>query len=245
MEFADIHNHMLFQCDDGAENEDVMKAMIEKQYSEGVRTICFTPHYHPGFFGNNREASERAFEKAKEYVATAHPDLKLYIGNELRYDKACLKWLEQGMCRTMNGTNYVLVDFLYGEPADNIMNGVLQLLNYGYTPILAHAERYEKFHSDFREVLRLKDCGVVIQVDTQSPLGGLGRGSKKRGRLLLKHYLADFIGSDGHNMGDRPPDLKKCYDYVVDQCGREYAEYLFNINPIRILNDLEVGKEQS
>ena len=243
MEFADIHNHMLFGCDDGADDENVMKAMIDRQYGEGVRTICFTPHYHPGFFGDNISSSNAAFEKAKEYASAAHPDLKLYIGNELRYDKACLRWLEQGKCRTMNGTNYVLVDFLYGESADNIMNGVLQILNYGYTPILAHAERYEKFHSDFREILRLKDCGVVIQVDTQSPLGGLGRGSKKRARLILKHYLADIVCSDGHDLGDRPPDLKECCDYVAEQCGGGYAEYLFNINPLRILNDLEVGKE--
>ncbi|MBQ6403985.1 MAG: hypothetical protein IJI27_08790, partial [Oscillospiraceae bacterium] len=185
MQFADIHNHMLFGVDDGAKTEAEMYQIIDDSYADGVRHLCFTPHYHPGYFGEHQAQIEAAFALAQAYCAERYPDLQLFLGNELRYERSCIDWLEQGRCQTLNGTEYLLVDFLYPEPAENILDAMLRVLNAGYTPVLAHVERYEKFHRDLREIDRLKDWGVILQVDAQSLLGGLGHGSKVRARRLL------------------------------------------------------------
>lgn len=235
MFFADIHNHMLFGVDDGAKSEQEMYRIIDASYSDGVRHLCFTPHYHPGFFGEHQEQIAVAFDLAKQYAAEQYPDLSLYLGNELRYERSCVDWLEQGRCQTLNGTEYLLVDFLYPEPAEKILDAMLRVLNAGYTPVLAHVERYEKFHRDLREIDRLKDWGVILQVDAQSPLGGLGHGSRVRARRLLDASAVDLIASDAHDLTSRPPQLRACFEFISRKYGENYVQHLFWEEPLRIL----------
>ncbi len=235
MTFADIHNHMLFGVDDGARSETDMRQLIDASYADGVRHLCFTPHYHPGYFGEHQEQIAFAFDMANQYAAERYPDLSLYLGNELRYERSCIEWLEQGRCQTLNATEHLLVDFLYPEPAENILDAMLRILNAGFTPVLAHVERYEKFHRDLREVDRLKSWGVILQVDAQSPLGGLGHGSKVRARRLLDAGVVDLIASDAHDLTKRPPQLQPCYEFVARKYGADYAQQLFWEEPLRLL----------
>ena len=236
MTFADIHNHMLFGVDDGAKTEAEMQQLIDASYADGVRHLCFTPHYHPGYFGEHQQQIAIAFELAQRYASTQYPDLSLCLGNELRYARSCLEWLEQGKCKTLNDTEYLLVDFLYPEAAETILDAMLRILNAGYTPVLAHVERYEKFHRDLREIERLKSWGVRLQVDAQSPLGGLGHGSKVRARRLLSAGAVDLIASDAHDLRNRPPQLRPCFEFVSRKYGADYAQHLFWEEPLRILH---------
>lgn len=234
--FIDIHIHLLCGADDGAIDENRMYEMLDAAYADGTRVICATPHFHLGFWGNNAETSNRAFEQLKSY-AEKYDDLRLYIGNEIRYSPNWLEWLENGMCRTVNNTKYVLIDFLEDDKADYIVSSTLKVLNAGYIPILAHAERYEEFHNDFREITHLKQCGVIIQVDAQSPFGGWGKGSKKRSRKILNNHLADVVASDAHNVSGRPPQMSVCHKYVAKNCGEQYATKIFWEYPKLILED--------
>ena len=235
MFFADIHNHILFGVDDGARTENEMYRMLDASYADGVRYLCFTPHYHPGYFGEHSAQIVVSFELAKRYVQRVYPDMMLYLGNELRYAYSFTEWLEQGSCRTLNDTMYVLVDFLYPERPETILDAMLRVLNAGYTPVLAHVERYEKFHRDLREIDRLKDWGVILQVDAQSPIGGLGHGSKVRARRLLEAGAADLIASDAHDLTRRPPQLRACFEFISRKYGEDYAQHLFWEEPMRIL----------
>ena len=242
MQFTDIHNHILFGVDDGARSEEEMYRLIDASYTDGVRHMCFTPHYHPAYFGEHQEQISVAFDLAKEYAEQNYPDLSLYLGNELRYERSSIEWLEQERCQTLNGTRYLLVDFLYSEPAENILDAMLRILNTGYKLVLAHVERYERFHRDLREIERLKSWGVILQVDAQSPIGGLGHGAKVRSRRLLEVGAVDFVASDAHDLTTRPPELRRCFDFVCRKYTEDYARHLFWDEPLRILNTEKVEK---
>ncbi len=243
MEFADIHNHILFGVDDGARTEADMQRLIDVSYQDGVRALCFTPHYHPGYFGEHQAQIAAAYEKARAYAAAKYPALRLGLGAELRYERSCVNWVRQGRCRTINGTNCLLVDFLYPEPAEHIMQAMRQILNDGYTPVLAHVERYGNFHRDMREVSQLKAWGVVLQVDAQSPLGGLGHGAKVRSRSLLEAGAVDLIASDAHDLDSRRPQMGDCYEFVCKRYGRDYAQSLFRDMPMRIMDSEPLAEE--
>ena len=236
IQFADIHNHMLFGVDDGAQNEADMDRLIDASYQDGVRTLCFTPHYHPGYFGEHQDRIASAFELAKQYASQHYPDLELFLGSELRYERSCLEWIQQGRCQSLNNTDYLLVDFLYHEPADRIIRAMLHILNAGYIPVLAHAERYEAFHRDLNEIQQLHSWGGIIQLDSQSIMGGLGLGAKRRSKQILKMELADLIASDAHDLKKRPPQLRDCYELIVAHWNSKYADLLFSGNPLRILH---------
>ncbi len=242
MNYVDLHIHLLCNVDDGAQDEVQMQEILDAAYADGTRTLCATPHFHPGFYGDNHNASLAAFEKLKAY-AKKYPDLKLFLGNELHYSPNCLQWLKNGECQTINGSHYLLVDFSSNEKSDYIVSSLQKILSCGYQPILAHAERYTSFKPDLREVHQLQHYGVLIQMDAQSPLGGWGLAAKKRSRKLLEHYFVDLVASDAHNLSDRPPQMHECYDYVVQKCGKEYAQQLFVNHPLKILNDIDIRKE--
>lgn len=236
MFFADIHNHILFGVDDGAKSVDEMFQLIDSSYNDGVKVLCCTPHYHPVFFDSQSEQILKVFNLARRYVREHYSDLRLFLGSELRYEYSCTEWVDNGRCHTLNGTNNLLVDFAYSEKAQTIIDAMLHVLNGGFTPILAHAERYEHLHKDFREIKQLKSWGVIIQVDAQSPLGDFGLGVKKRSHRLLDHGLVDVIASDAHNLITRAPQLKLCSSYISRKYGKDYAHYLFWDKPLQILN---------
>lgn len=81
--FADIHTHLLFGVDDGAKDEDEMLAILDAAYQSGTRLLCCTPHFHPGYWGHNRERSAAAYDRLTAAARNRYPDLRLHLGNEL------------------------------------------------------------------------------------------------------------------------------------------------------------------
>lgn len=242
MSFADIHIHALWGVDDGARTEQEMYAMLDASWADGVRTICLTPHFHPGYFGDNVRKSAEVFQRLTQYAAGKYPEMRLYLGSELRYCDQCLVWLAEGRCRTLNGGSYVLVDFSEKEPERNIVKGLERLMSAGYRPVLAHAERYSGLSST--AVWELSRNGVRIQIDVQSLFGEYGFGAKSRCRRLLNAHLVDLAATDAHDLDRRSPILSRGYRAVQKKYGKAYADALFEKNSLRLLEgDSQEGNE--
>lgn len=243
MEFADIHIHALSGVDDGARTDDEMYKMIDKAYQSGTRVICFTPHCAPRYFGFNGDKVGRSFRKASDYTQKHYPDMQVYLGNELQFAREFSSWIKAGECRTLNGTRYLLVDFPLNEQKEVIVRGVRTVLNTGYHPILAHVERYTNLNKDLKTIYGMKTDGTLLQMDSQSLVGGFGFWVKLASRRILKEGLIDVISSDAHRVEGRTPDLSEAYRYVSDNCGERRAELLFVNNPLRILNGKGIREE--
>lgn len=245
MAFTDIHMHILYGTDDGARNEEEMCAIIDAAYKSGTRTICCTPHMHPGYFGDNYDKVNEAYDCLLNYAKKKYPDVQLYLGNELRYAQECITWLRQGICRTMNGTRYVLVDFSEAASEKKICNGLNTLLNAGYIPILAHAERYRSLYGKASIINELWHNGVVIQADTKSLFHGFGLLVQCQCKKLLSLGLIDAFSSDAHNCKSRPPEMSECFDYIDKKYGKNCAEALCCDNAIRLLRGENIRKDFS
>ena len=239
MKFADLHIHALAGCDDGARSEEEMLRMVDLAYRSGTRMLCLTPHYHPGFFGENREKSEAAFSRLRACAAERYPDLELYLGNELRYDRAALSWLRDGKCRTLNRSRYVLVDFTARESQAVIEKGLHRLLSGGYVPILAHVERYRSLWGKTGLLHEWRNKGILFQMDAGAPLGEYGMGEKLWARKLLKQRWIDLICSDGHDTVRYLPTLSAVYGFLKKKYGTDYAEQLCWANAAELIRITE------
>lgn len=237
MKFTDIHIHALYGVDDGSKTEAEMLAMVDASYADGVRTLCVTPHYHPGYFGDNQEKIGTAFSALTEYTRQKYPELELCLGNELRYSRDCVSWLRSGQCRTLNGTQYVLVDFSESEEKQMITDGLERLLNAGYRPVLAHVERYRSLWGQTRLIRSLLENGVLLQMDAQSLLGRFGFLIQRQCKTLLREGAVELICSDSHDVRDRPPELSRCFQVVQNKYGHNYAKALFCDNGKRLLHE--------
>ena len=235
MFFSDIHIHLLYGADDGAKNREEMFAMADKAYSDGTRLICATPHCCPTDFGDNRKSVETAFSELEQYCAEKYPDLRLFLGNELFCDSESSVWLKNGFCKTMNGNRYVLTEFPFGESEAMICKTVQNLLNSGYVPIIAHAERYPKL--SIARIRELRQNGVLIQINARESFRGSDFFEKHRLKRILSGKLADIVSSDAHDLNGRPPCLSKFYKLVSRKYGVEYAESIFRTNGERILTE--------
>ena len=235
MHFSDIHIHALCNCDDGAKSLEYMYKMIDTAYVDGTRYICLTPHYNPGYFGENSKKSKESFDLLLEYTKEKYPDMQIVLGNELRYNPGCERWLSDGRCRSMNGSKYVLVDFFEGENKKIISEGLDKLLSAGYIPILAHAERYKNIRGDIGFLKEQKDNGALIQIDTRSIFGDFGIGNRLFCKKLLRNYIVDFVSSDAHSLNSRPPGIREAYEYMGKKYGIDYAKTICFKNAYHII----------
>ena len=231
----DIHCHILPGVDDGAADFKEACRMLYKEYKEGVRNVILTPHFRKEMFEPSQDLVKRQYLKLRKLAGELLPDMKLYLGCELHASMEMEQKLQSGEYLTMAGTRYVLVEFRNGSKSSYIKERIRQLAAYGYKPIVAHAERYQAVYGDLEFLEELKDMGALIQMNADSIIGKDGIRMKAFCKKVIRQDLLDFVGTDGHGMKHRIPEVQACFERLEKLMGREYAEEIFIDNPGRIV----------
>ena len=242
--FADIHCHMLPCIDDGAQTEQEMLRMAAIAQNSGTDVICFTPH--SGVYGRDLdpEHTKATFARAVINLNKSFPNMRFYLGNELYYSCDIPHKLQNGTYFSLNNSRYVLVEFSPGADLFTIKNGIKFITMGGYTPILAHIERYSAVYPNKDIIDNLKRMGAVIQVNCRHVAERNLLGMYKC-KALLKEGLVDIISSDCHNDGQRSPDMSACYKYLSDNYGQKFADTLMKINPRLVLANKKIVRTPS
>lgn len=226
MGYFDMHSHILPQMDDGAKYIEETLKMLDIAYREGITHIIATPHYKSGRYPADARKLRNSLHRVQLAARERNIPVTLYAGNEIFYNSELEAKLQSGALCTMNGTQYVLIEFSPLERYLYIRNAMEDLLGMGYFPILAHAERYQCLCQDISCVKELKAMGCELQVNAGSVTGDNGWKVKRLVRRLLKEELVDYIGTDAHNTAGRKPAMKKCSAYLYRKCRRSYADAL-------------------
>ncbi len=229
----DIHCHLLYGVDDGADTLQTSVAMLEDAASQGVSDIVLTPHYRRGMFPYDKYTILFNFEKLSK--AAEKTDIRLYLGCEFHVNADMIEYLRSGRTLTMADSDYVLTEYSYDSSYHHIQNTLDELLSNGYIPIVAHAERYEAVEKDPLVLARFRQMGAVIQINANSILGIDGGAIKRVCKKILKKGLADIVASDSHDMKSRSNNMRECMKYVSKKYGEDTAARLFVTNPRKIL----------
>ncbi len=233
--FIDIHSHILYGIDDGAQNEEMSMKMLQIAGDNGTGQIILTPHYKPVHHNATPVKVQTLMDRLREKIRESGLKIKLYSGNELYYHSEALTELEKKKVLCLADSAYVLVEFGPADELDYIRNGLYQLLSGGYRPIVAHVERYRKLLSDTDSVEDLIEMGCYIQINAGSIMGDAGYQTKSFTRRLLKSRLVHFVASDAHNTDSRGPALKDCARYISRKYGSDYMMRLLYTNPSKII----------
>ncbi len=221
----DIHSHVLPFVDDGSSSLSQSLKLIEMESKNGVKKIICTPHYKKNIFDKNIQELQLAFESLKDKIKENNIPIQLFLGQEIYCTSDIYNLLKENKVLTVNGTKCILIEFNYYEEQD-IADYVYNLKMLGYTPIIAHIERY--VYLDWDNLFDLKQLGALLQVNASSVIGEDGRTIKKRVLHAIKQGLIDFVASDTHS--DRGVSIYKAYKTVVKVAGQEIAEKLFKSN---------------
>ena len=238
MEFVDLHCHMLCGVDDGAKNEVEMYAMLDMAYSDGTRHICLTPHFHPSHAESDATRYDKVFQTLSDYAKAKYPALTLYRGNEALYPPHIVDELASGLCKTLGGSRYVLIEFWPNVDAFAMTTALRQLRHTGYIPIVAHAERYTCLYKQPKLAYTLaNDYGVCFQINASTLRRNLWDHERRFAHKMIRQGLVVAISSDAHNTQDRQPILSLAYKRVAKKHGQTTAQQLFYQLPLDILQD--------
>ncbi len=235
--FADIHTHLLPDVDDGAQGTSDALKLVQMAYENGTRTMILTPHYRGKYKENDPGWLSEVYDMFCKMVAEKYPNMKLYLGSEVYYEADAPRKLSKRKILSINNTRYVLLEFSSKSTRSQVINGVMEMTQYGYTPIIAHAERYPVFRESASLTWEVLEMGALIQLNADSIMGKHGFRVKAYCTKLLKKERAHFIATDAHDCKMRPPLLRKCYMYVRKKYGDKYSAELFEDNAIAMLED--------
>jgi protein-tyrosine phosphatase len=239
----DIHCHLLYGVDDGAQTFEQSVAMMRAAREQGVEIIILTPHYRHGMFAYPQET-------IWEHYTSLGPIAKelgmlLALGTEYHMDTNIIESLERGRCRTLGGSRYVLCEFSYSSDFSYLCTMTQELVLHGYIPVIAHAERCGCLVADPVRSNRLRELGAWIQLNADAVLGLEGQAAKRFCKKLLREDYVDVIASDSHGLTKRACHLGKCRQVLSNKFGEEYVGKLFYGNPAKIILDARNGGEPS
>lgn len=235
--FVDIHTHILPGLDDGARDETEAMAMLRMAWEDGTGALVLTPHHRGHYRRNTPQKIRPIFDSLCARAARELPELELYLGNEVGVEVELVEKLEQGQVLSINGGDYVLLEFRDSATARQVLDGVLELLSCGYTPVIAHAERYDAFRSSRDLADEVTRLGALIQVNAGSLFGEDGLAVRRCCKRLLRRGNVHFVASDAHDPQKRTPVLSKCYQRICRKYGEDYAQQLFWRNARDILKE--------
>lgn len=219
---------MLAQVDDGPSTDEEMFQMADIAYIDGIRTVYLTPHFNPALFQVKHEQEVLSFNKLISYAAKKYPDMTFHLCNEIFWHQDIIHDLSEEYCRAIDDNYSALIEFNPEDTYSEIKNGLFELLANGYTPILAHVERYRSLRNNINNVMELKNQGVLFQCNASAVVGKSGLSQKKFIKQLLKKHLIDTVSSDAHNATTRPPKLSEAFLRVSKIFGSDYAESIFS-----------------
>ena len=223
MKLTDMHTHILYGIDDGAQSFNDSMELIMEEWAQGVRRIIMTPHYGPKFGYPKRQFLETRFTEIQKEVKKCYPDMKLYLGSELYYQRNTIQNLKEGKALTLAGSKYILVEFGVGDPYSHIFQAVQDIIYAGYLPILAHVERYEAVANHLERAKELVKAGAYLQINARSFTGSFLNKKASFCIKLLKAGLVYFVASDCHDLKSRRPDIVEGMEAIH----KKVKEYTF------------------
>ncbi len=237
----DMHSHILPMIDDGADSVRMALEMLDAACRSGTRRIVLTPHNAPVYgFRNPKEKIRELFGQLQEIVWQQRIPIRMYLGTEYLMEDPARFAQEWQTVQTLNDSRYLLMEFFFDVPEQEILRGIDAVREKGLVPVIAHPERYDCIKVFPGAAEALVQRGALLQMNKASPLGGYGRHTRAAALELLEHGLYTVVGSDTHRPEGRDPNMAETYDFIGHCFGWDYCDSLFERNPKAILKNMEL-----
>lgn len=234
----DLHSHILYGVDDGAQTIDESLAMAVIAARDGTRVIAATPHspgssacriYDPALF------HERIGEINARLAAAGMP-IEVVAGSEIFYSANIVERLRRGQLLAYGTSRAILLELVSADFPAGFDSTIFNLQVAGYRVVLAHPERIAEVQRHPNKLLPLIERGVLMQVTAEALLGGQGERLRAAAETLVSHGMAHLLASDAHGLNPRrPPLLSAARDRAAALVGAPAAEALVQTTPTALL----------
>lgn len=225
MKITDFHTHVLPGIDDGSANLEMSVSMLQRAWAQGVDTMVATPHFYahndkPEDFLARRADAQKQLRDAltdREDV----PDLKM--GAEVYYfpgmsDSDSLFEL------TIDGNRCILIEMPMPPWTDHMYREMENIfVKRGLIPIIAHVDRYISPFRTYGIPAHLEQLPVLVQASASF---FLQRKTREMALRMLRKQQIHLLGSDCHDLTERPPNLHLAVELVRNRLGETSLEHL-------------------
>jgi protein-tyrosine phosphatase len=134
----------------------------------------------------------------------------------------------------------VLVEFLPDVTFEAVASAVRRLGSAGYSPVLAHVERYDCLMRHPERIHRLKQIAdVIAQMDCEILLRRRGLFFARKIDKLFRLGAIDAVATDAHDIGLRRVNFADGYAALCERYGVETAERLCWRNVMKIFDSVD------
>jgi protein-tyrosine phosphatase len=238
---VDIHSHILWGLDDGADSLETSLAMIQLAASTGTTDIVATPHANNTYDFQPAKIHERIQELKTELQTRSGTILNIHTGCDFHMSFGNIEnALKTPQPYTINGHGYLMVELPEHVIPPNLGRAFEHMLGAGMLPVITHPERNRVLWNDERQFNAWLHNGCLAQVTAQSLEGHFGRRAKEIAWRLIQDGRAQFVASDGHDLEFRPPRLDRAFALVAEKFGDPAARKLFIQNPLHVLKGTRI-----
>ncbi len=195
---VDIHSHLIPSIDDGSPNLATSINLIKQMGELGFQKIITTPHISE-LYPNNGDSVLDGLILIKKQIAREGIDMELTVAAEYMVNDIFEKKLIDDEALLTLPNKHILIEMSHLSEPMNFFNVLSILKSKGYTPVLAHPERYRFYNKNLVEYQNLKSCGCLFQLNFLSLIGYYGQAISDCSWLLINNNMIDFIATDIHH----------------------------------------------
>jgi tyrosine-protein phosphatase YwqE len=173
--------------------------LLEAMHALGYRKVITTPHSMADGYRNPTEVILGGLEKLRAEVARVGLDIRVEAAAEYYLDHELERKVAAGDVLTF-GNKLLLFELPFISEPNMLLQVIFQMQTQGYRPVLAHPERYAFWYTDFSKYERLKERGVLFQLNLVALSGAYGPQARQIAERLIDAGAYELLGSDCHNM---------------------------------------------
>ena len=195
---VDMHSHLLPGIDDGSQSMDESVALIRGLHELGYQKLITTPHVMADRYRNTPDIILTKLEEVRAKLAAHQIPVQIEASAEYMIDEAFESRIDANELLPF-GNQHLLVETSMMVRPPFFEEIIFKLRTRGFRPILAHPERYSFYWHDFKQFHRLKDLGLLLQLNINSLSGVYAPLAVKAAKYLINNNLIDFLGTDTHH----------------------------------------------
>jgi len=197
--YVDIHSHLIPGIDDGVKTIYQSAYILEQFGKLGIKKAITTPHVMQDVWPNSTQIISDGLEDLQTILKPLKVSIHIEASAEYMMDDLFFQRIKTNDILPLYN-DYILVEMSTFSPPINLTEILFEIKLAGYTPILAHPERYAFYHqNDLKKYSELKKQGFLFQLNLLSLSGYYGDKVKDIAKKLMEQNYIDFTGSDIHN----------------------------------------------
>lgn len=193
--FVDWHSHILPGVDDGVQTMDEALEILGCYERLGIGEVWLTPHIMEDIPNTTGDLRSRFAELQAAYEGP----VRLRLAAENMLDNLFEERLEAGDLLPLGEAgDALLVETSYLQPPVGLGERLERIRKKGFTPVLAHPERY--LYMSERDYQALKQAGTAFQLNVASLAGTYGKHVCANAERLRRKGWYEYAGTDLHNL---------------------------------------------